>query len=136
VASNTCLQLTLPAVPGSIRTAREAAASSVVKSARGQRLADDVRLCVSEAVTNVVRHAYGRGTGEVDVVVERDDGAVSVVVRDRGKGMTKAERDGRIGGFGLKIIEKVADRSRIRSTPDSGVEVEMVFNETSQPRPS
>ena len=128
MTSNTCLDLTLPAVPGSIRKARDAAASSVAKVARGQRLADDVRLCVSEAVTNVVRHAYVRGTGDVDVVVERDDGELSVVVRDTGRGMTKAQRDGRIGGYGLKIIEKVADRLRIQST-NAGVEVEMVFDE-------
>jgi hypothetical protein len=43
--------------------------------------------------------------------------------------MTKGEREGRAGGFGLKIIEKVADRSQVQSTPNGGVEVEMVFGE-------
>ena len=102
-------------------------------SFRDGRLADDVRLCVSEAVTNVVRHAYGRRRGDVEVVVERDDGQVSVVVRDDGKGMTKAEREGRSGGFGLKIIEKLAADHRIRTSPNSGVEMEMVFRERGTP---
>jgi anti-sigma regulatory factor (Ser/Thr protein kinase) len=129
VTSTTCLDLKLPAVPASIRKAREAAASAVA-GFRDGRLADDVRLCVSEAVTNVVRHAYGRQRGgEVEVVVERDDGEVSVLVRDDGKGMTKSEREGRSGGYGLKIIEKVAAHHEIRTSPRSGVEMEMVFRE-------
>jgi two-component sensor histidine kinase len=127
-------------VPASIRKAREAAASAV-SGFRDGRLADDVRLCVSEAVTNVVRHAYGRQRGEVEVVVERDGPEVSVLVRDDGKGMTKSEREGRAGGYGLKIIEKVAAHHEIRTSPRSGVEMAMVFREletadTSEPSPS
>jgi anti-sigma regulatory factor (Ser/Thr protein kinase) len=136
----TCLDLRLPAVPASIRKAREAAASAAA-GFRDGRLADDVRLCVSEAVTNVVRHAYGRQRGDVEVVVERDDGEVSVLVRDDGKGMTKSEREGRAGGYGLKIIEKVAARHEIRTSPRSGVEMAMIFRDeetadTPEPSPS
>jgi anti-sigma regulatory factor (Ser/Thr protein kinase) len=136
----TCLDLRLPAVPASIRKAREAAASAV-SGFRDSRLEDDIRLCVSEAVTNVVRHAYGRRRGDVEVVVERDDGEVSVLVRDDGKGMTKSEREGRTGGYGLKIIEKVAARHEIRTSPRSGVEMAMVFRDqetadTPEPSPS
>jgi anti-sigma regulatory factor (Ser/Thr protein kinase) len=129
VSSTTCLDLRLPAVPSSVQKARDAVAAVVSKVLRGKRVADDVRLCVSEAVTNVVRHAYGRDGGDVEIVVERENGEVSVLVRDTGKGMTKAEREGRVGGFGLKIIAKIADRYRITSSPNAGVEVEMVFGE-------
>jgi anti-sigma regulatory factor (Ser/Thr protein kinase) len=129
VSSTTCLDLRLPAVPSSVQKARDAVAAVVSNLVRGKRVADDVRLCVSEAVTNVVRHAYGRDGGDVEIVVERENGEVSVVVRDTGKGMTKAEREGRVGGFGLKIIERIADRYRISTTPNAGVEVEMIFGE-------
>jgi anti-sigma regulatory factor (Ser/Thr protein kinase) len=129
VSSTTCLDLRLPAVPSSVQKARDTVAAVVSRVLRGKRVADDVRLCVSEAVTNVVRHAYGRDGGDVEILVEREDDEVSVVVRDTGKGMTKSEREGRVGGFGLKIIEKIADRYRITSSPNAGVEVEMVFGE-------
>jgi anti-sigma regulatory factor (Ser/Thr protein kinase) len=129
VSATTCLDLRLPAVPSSVQKARDAVAAVVSNLLRGTRVADDVRLCVSEAVTNVVRHAYGRGGGDVEIVVEREDDEVSVVVRDTGKGMTKAEREGRVGGYGLKIIAKVADRYRVTTSPNAGVEVEMVFGE-------
>ena len=50
------------------------------------------------------------------------------MVRDRARGMTTSARErGRLGGYGLKIIEKVADGLTIRSTGDAGIEVEMVF---------
>jgi anti-sigma regulatory factor (Ser/Thr protein kinase) len=129
VSSTTCLDLRLPAVPSSVQKARDAVAAVVSKVLRGKRAADDVRLCVSEAVTNVVRHAYGRDGGEVEIVVERENDEVSVVVRDTGKGMTKAEREARVEGHGLKIIAKIADRYRISTSPNAGVEVEMVFGE-------
>jgi anti-sigma regulatory factor (Ser/Thr protein kinase) len=129
VSSTTCLDLRLPAVATSVQKARDTVAAVVSNLLRGKRVADDVRLCVSEAVTNVVRHAYGRDGGDVEIVVEREDDGVSVVVRDTGKGMTKAEREGRVGGFGLKIIAKVADRYRVSTAPNAGVEVEMVFGE-------
>jgi anti-sigma regulatory factor (Ser/Thr protein kinase) len=140
VTTTTCLDLRLPAVPASIRKAREAAVSAV-SGLRDGRLADDVRLCVSEAVTNVVRHAYGRQRGDVEIVVERDDGEVSIFVRDEGRGMTKSEREGRGGGYGLKIIERIAARHEIRSSPKTGVEMAMVFREqetadTRDPSPS
>jgi anti-sigma regulatory factor (Ser/Thr protein kinase) len=112
-----------------VQKARDAVAAVVSNVLRGRRVADDVRLCVSEAVSNVVRHAYGRDGGDVEIVVERKDDEVSVIVRDTGKGMTKGEREGRVGGFGLKIIAKVADRYRINTAPRAGVEVEMVFGE-------
>lgn len=129
MSATTCLDLRLPAVPSSVQKARDAVAASVSNLLRGTRVADDVRLCVSEAVTNVVRHAYGRSGGDVEILVEREDDEVSVVVRDTGKGMTKAEREGRVGGFGLKIIAKIADRHRVSTSPNAGVEVEMVFGE-------
>jgi anti-sigma regulatory factor (Ser/Thr protein kinase) len=129
VTSTTCLDLRLPAVPSSVQKARDAVAAVVSNVLRRKRVADDARLCVSEAVTNVVRHAYGREGGDVEIVVERENDEVSVVVRDDGRGMTKAEREGRVGGFGLKIIAKLADRYRITTTPNAGVEVEMVFGE-------
>jgi anti-sigma regulatory factor (Ser/Thr protein kinase) len=117
----------LPAVPASVREARDAVGATVSSLVRGRRVADDIRLCVSEAVTNAVRHAYGRDGGEVEVVVERDGGDVSIVVRDTGKGMTKGEREARVGGYGLKFIERIADRSRVSTAPNAGVEVEMIF---------
>ena len=131
----TCLELVLPAVPVSVRRAREAVGEAVASAGGDHRLADDVRLCVSEAVSNVVRHAYAGGSrGEAEIVVEREDRTLKVVVRDTGKGATPAKR-AKSGGFGLKIIDKLASAYTFTSKPDAGTEVQMVFPLDGDSRP-
>jgi len=127
-STSTCLEFSLPAVPASVRKARASVAETVAEFGASERVVDDVRLCVSEAVSNVVRHAYGSGRGDVDVVVEREDGEFNVVVRDSGKGIgPKSARPKTSGGYGLQIIEKIAERLDITSARDAGTEVRMVF---------
>lgn len=124
--TTTCLELSLRATPSSVREARVAVGDTVAELVSDKRVVDDVRLCVSEAVTNVVRHAYGTKRGDLQVVVEREDHQLVVVVRDEGMGVT-ASRRRKPGGFGLKIIEKVAVRHTIESAPSTGTEVRMSF---------
>jgi anti-sigma regulatory factor (Ser/Thr protein kinase) len=124
----TYLELSVPALPRCVRVARLAVGEAVVSLASTKRLVDDVRLCVSEAVTNVVRHAYGRRDGRVDIVVERDDDELTVVVRDTGIGMPPPSRRDASGGFGLKIIDELARENTISSPAEGGTEVEMVFD--------
>jgi anti-sigma regulatory factor (Ser/Thr protein kinase) len=110
-----------------VAKARNAVGETISELGISERAADDVRLCVSEAVSNVVRHAYGSRRGEVEVVVEHENDELDVVVRDAGKGMTKAHREGRLGGYGLKIISKLARDYTIASKPNAGAEVRMTF---------
>lgn len=122
-----CLELSLRATPLSVREARNAAGEVAAELTTSDRLVDDVRLCVSEAVTNVVRHAYGTKRGSLDVVVEHEDDELVVLVRDEGMGLTASGRRGKTGGFGLKIIEKVSRRHSIESAPKTGTAIRMVF---------
>jgi anti-sigma regulatory factor (Ser/Thr protein kinase) len=124
----TYLELSLPALPRYVRVARIAVGEAVASLVSTKRLVDDVRLCVSEAVTNVVRHAYGRRDGRVDIVVERDEDELTVVVRDSGIGMPPASSPHESGGFGLKIIDELARESTISSRALGGTKVEMVFD--------
>lgn len=119
------LELTLPAVPAKVRDAREAVASLMVELGADEDTVDDVRLCVSEAVANVVRHAYADG-GELLVRVEEQAGEVTVVVGDEGSGLSGFRSDGDLG-YGLRIIDRLAARCAITSAPNLGTEVQMVF---------
>lgn len=74
---------------------------------------DDLRLLVSEVVTNAIRHA---GTGPEDRVGLRIDvrgSRVRVEVRDEGSGFvfrrTKAD-PARASGWGLYLVAELADR--------------------------
>ncbi len=123
-----CLDLALPAVPTSVRAARSAVREAVAGLTQDDRVVDAVVLCVSEAVTNVVRYAYGPNGGVVQVVVDRTGDDLAVVVRDDGAGVTSSPRPiGKTGGFGLKIIDRLASRYSLKSHPGRGTELRMVF---------
>ena len=54
------LAFSLPVAPESVCDARRAVGEVVSRWTDDDGVVEDVRLCVSEAVTNVVRHAYAR----------------------------------------------------------------------------
>jgi len=97
-----------PMAPGDARRALDGLGDVVTT----ERL-DEIRLLVSELVTNSVRHA-GMGSGEwigLHVEVARD--AVRVEVADRGPGFETGQplptmyQD---SGWGLYLVEQIADR--------------------------
>lgn len=109
------LDITLPAVPGAASHARQA----VHELATG-RVGDGeaVALAVSEAVTNVVIHAYrdrdpDSEPGEVHVTVTIDGEEMLVSVADDGPGM-RPRSDSPGAGLGLPLIAKLADRFEVQ----------------------
>jgi anti-sigma regulatory factor (Ser/Thr protein kinase) len=77
-------------------------------------LVDDLRLLVTELVTNSFRHGGMGADGVALLTVEVDRFRVHVEVRDRGKGFSaRPPRDlpiNRDAGWGLTIVERMADR--------------------------
>jgi anti-sigma regulatory factor (Ser/Thr protein kinase) len=74
---------------------------------------DDIRLLVSELVTNAVRHAGGPHGGEVTLDVTLDSSHLHVEVADPGSGFEPQPRDdemSRPGGWGLYLVDRLADR--------------------------
>jgi anti-sigma regulatory factor (Ser/Thr protein kinase) len=76
---------------------------------------DDLRLLVSELVTNSVRHAGQGPEGWVDVRVSTDGRGVRVEVCDPGPGFrqrkrTTAPQADRTSGRGLYLVAQIADR--------------------------
>lgn len=87
----------------------------------------DVKLCVTEAATNVVKHAYaGEQLGAVRVDVRVVDDELEIEVADDGRGMDP-DRQVETGGYGLGIIYQLTDCSSVRTAPGSGVRVRMSF---------
>jgi anti-sigma regulatory factor (Ser/Thr protein kinase) len=74
---------------------------------------DDVRLLVSELVTNAVRHADTPTGGEVALHATIEDPCLHVEVADPGTGFEPSPRDDemtRPGGWGLYLVDRIADR--------------------------
>jgi anti-sigma regulatory factor (Ser/Thr protein kinase) len=124
---NRRLELTLSARAASVRRARSAVGAIAADLGARPRVVDDVRLCVSEATTNVVRHAYGWPPGDVRVVVDDEGGELVVRVEDDGFGLSEPRNRADPGGYGLRIIKTLSDQCRFSSTPRMGTRVEMVF---------
>jgi serine/threonine-protein kinase RsbW len=92
------------------------------------QLAGDVLLAVTEACTNVVRHAYRDATapGEIQINASSDGRRLVIVVRDRGCGLTpRIDSPGL--GLGLPVIAAVSDRMEVHDADGGGTLVTMEF---------
>lgn len=89
---------------------------------------NDVRIAVSEAVTNAVVHAFRDRSepGTVSVSVTVDNHELEIVVRDDGSGMAPREDSPGLG-LGLPLIRRLADGFDHRQSPDGGTELWMCF---------
>jgi anti-sigma regulatory factor (Ser/Thr protein kinase) len=110
--ANRCLvgAATLPSGPEAPSLARTLVSEWL--DGRGTtRLHDDVRLLVSELVTNSVRHAGQPAGAPVRITAAALDGVVRVEVHDHGNGRVRRRTDDHpSGGFGLSLVERLAAR--------------------------
>jgi serine/threonine-protein kinase RsbW len=88
-------------------------------------LVEDVRLAVTEACTNVVRHAYPSEPGELELTAAvGHDGGLTVTVSDDGEGI-RPRLPG--GGLGLPLMAAVTQAFEIDRTRKRGTQVRMSF---------
>ena len=95
--------------PSAIGRARHDVEDALTAADVDIRASGDLMLLVSELVTNAVRHAHGEHF-EVRVEVGRD--VVRLEVHDDGEGFEPriAPSEDGTGGYGLFIVDRLADR--------------------------
>lgn len=87
----------------------------------------DVRLAVTEACTNVVRHAYDNDeTGRLDVSAEIAEDTLTVIVADEGTGLRPRVETGP-GGLGLPLMAALAERCEFGENEGRGTTVRLSF---------
>ena len=90
-----------------------------------QDVLGDMKLALTEACTNSVRHAYADGDGVVEILYELHPDKLVVEVSDEGEGFAPEEvpqpQEGDLaeGGLGISIIHALADEVEI-GTRDGG----------------
>ena len=123
------IRLTLPARPENIAVVRHMLGAVGQAIELSPAVVDDLRLAVTEACTNVVRHAYPGRSGTLDVVVRPEGERLEVTVADSGRGMGPSP-DRRGPGLGLPLIAALADSFDIDESVPSGSRLVMSFMRT------
>lgn len=123
------LELSLPAVPASVRRMRNAAAEFAAASGLPAHTVRDVRLAVSEAVTNSVRYGSPLGADIVLSLAAAPSG-LTISVRDAGIDAARSPAPGL--GLGLPIMSAVADAVTFDQVA-GGTMVTMTFRAPASP---
>ena len=89
-----------------------------------RELGENLRLLVSELVTNSLRHT---GSTEIRLEVWRSDDVVRVTVSDRGAGfdLTGPPTPGDASGWGLFMVDRIADRWGVETDGETRVWFEL-----------
>jgi anti-sigma regulatory factor (Ser/Thr protein kinase) len=124
-----------PATPSSVPWARKVVAAFAAEAGIGGPRLEDIRLAVSEAITNAVAYAYAYDSppGEIHVLAAAVSGELWIVIADDGEGMRERRGDTRGLGLGLGLMARLSDALTILTRSSGGVEVRMRFNLPQQP---
>ena len=98
----------------------------------------DLRVVISEAVTNAVVHAYKNAGGKVAITaVIYDDRTLKVTIRDTGCGIENLEESmqplfttdpsGERGGMGFSIMQAMSKTFRVKSKVGKGTTLYITF---------
>jgi serine/threonine-protein kinase RsbW len=116
------VRLTIPARAEYISLCRLALTGIARLRALSEELLADLKLALTEAASNSVRHAYGEDVGVVEISYELLPDRLVIEVTDDGGGFEPAEAKGppdelSEGGLGIAIIRAIADEVEIGVRP-------------------
>jgi serine/threonine-protein kinase RsbW len=117
------VRLRIPARAEYVALARLALSGLADLAALPEELVADLKLALTEAVSNSVRHAYGEGGGFVSVAYELGHDSLAVEVVDDGEGFDPDKppalegEELTEGGLGIAIIRTIADDFELDSKP-------------------
>ena len=117
------LQIRADARPECIHRLRDAVGSLASEAGLSSVQVYAVKLCVSEAIANAVRHAYPESDCEVCVSYVVAEDSIVMIVEDQGAGIAPDESPEPKpapleGGMGISIISAVVDDLDVRAGAD------------------
>jgi serine/threonine-protein kinase RsbW len=129
------IRLTIPAKPEYITLGRLALTgiARLRTEPLSQEVLGDLKLALTEACTNSVRHAYADRAGLVEILYELHPDRLVVEVSDHGEGFAPPARPSTLddeelaeGGLGIAIIEALSDEFEIGERADGGSRLRFV----------
>ncbi|MGB4338854.1 MAG: anti-sigma F factor [Bacillota bacterium] len=130
------VRVELESVPSILGFARVAAAALASGLDFGIDRLDDVKLAVSEAVSNCIVHAYPNGPGPIVMEMKLNKDQFEVTVIDEGVGIADVSRARTPGctsdptrmGMGFTLMEALSDHLDVVSQEGEGTQVTMRFS--------
>jgi serine/threonine-protein kinase RsbW len=117
------VRLTIPAKPEYITLGRLALTGISRLRPLDEETLGDLKLALTEACSNSVRHAYANGEGTVEIRYELHPDRLVIEVLDDGEGFDpsadREEADDLVeGGLGIAIIRSIADEFEVGAGKD------------------
>jgi serine/threonine-protein kinase RsbW len=118
--------LTVPARAEFIALGRLALTGLARTRVLSAEIVADLKLALTEACSNSVRHAYDEGReGVVEILYELSDDRIAIQVTDDGSGfdpetLERAQEELDEGGLGIAIIRALTDELEIGARPEGG----------------
>lgn len=132
-ADDRSVRLTIPAKAEYITLGRLALTAIARVRPFSDETLNDLKLALTEACTNSVRHAYEEGrTGVVEIVYQLEPDRLVIEIADEGAGFkpdeVEAGGNGDLseGGLGIAIIRAVADEVEIGERETGGSRLRFV----------
>lgn len=129
------MEIKFKAIPENEAFARNVVASFILPLNPNLNELSDIKTAVSEAVTNVVVHAYPNETGYVTMKVSTCGNRVNITISDNGIGIQDIERaltpfytskpNQERSGMGFTVMESFMDELEVKNNK-SGVTVYMM----------
>jgi serine/threonine-protein kinase RsbW len=121
------VRLTLPARPENVAVVRHVLGAFAEALQLPDSVIEDMRLAVTEACTNVVRHAYAGGDpGAVEILIRPEGDTLRVIVTDQGRGIAPSA-DTAGAGLGLPLIAALTHSLEIERPEPTGSRLLMSF---------
>ena len=126
--------LTLPREALSIPVARNILGATMLDLGIAKHCVEDVEIVVTEACTNVLRHAEP-DSADYEVEVSLTNARADIKIKDRGPGFdqtslnqSRALDPTEEGGRGILLMRALVDRIEFRNDPASGTIVHLTKN--------
>ena len=127
------VRLTIPAKAEYITLSRLALTGLARLNPGAEEALADLKLALTEACTNSVRHAYGEAQGHVEITYELGPDSLVVEVVDAGPGFTPPEQPAEAdtddlaeGGLGIAIIRALTDELTLGAGEGAGSRLRFV----------
>lgn len=128
---NEYVKLDIPAKPEYVSLGRLALAGLLRSRGYSEDAVADLKLALTEACSNSVRHAYDHDGGQVHLEFTVHDDRVTLLIRDEGDGFHENDVDCAEcrhipelglseGGMGISIIRAVVDDFDLRKPEEGG----------------